>query len=103
MLTLGLGTAHAINELGDIAWNSWIATLWSWPLGIVNMQVGAAQDLNELDILVGAAVAPANQDFGLQTGAGGVSRRVGRWSLTPSAVWPTSSGLSHRGVCRTAR
>jgi len=69
MLTLGPGTANAINELGDIAWNNWIATLWSWPLGIINMQVGAADDVNELDVLVGAAVAPAGAEFGLQTGA----------------------------------
>lgn len=69
ILTLGLGTASAINELGDIAWNNWIATLWSWPLGIVTMQVGAAEDLNELDVLVGAAIAPVGQEFGVETGA----------------------------------
>jgi hypothetical protein len=69
VLTLGVGAAIAINEIGDIAWNDWRATLWSWSLGIINMQVGSSQDLNELDVLVGAAVPPGGEDSGVETGS----------------------------------
>jgi probable HAF family extracellular repeat protein len=64
LLPLGLGAAVAINELGDIAWNNWLATLWSWSLGVVNMQSGSAQDLNELAVMAGAA-AQVNDDTGV--------------------------------------
>jgi probable HAF family extracellular repeat protein len=68
VLPLGQGAAVAINELGDIAWNSWLATLWSWSLGVVNMQSGWAQDLNELAVMAGAA-AQVNDDTGVERAA----------------------------------
>ena len=76
-LTLGQGTAIAINELGDIAWNGWIATLWSWQLGIIDMQVGASQDVNEIGVLAG--------------GAERIDDDTGQWT---AALWRVRTGWS---------
>ena len=92
LLALGPGAAVAVNELNDIAWNSWLATLWSWSLGVVDMQSGSAEDLNELAVMAGAA-AQLNDDTGIS--------RAALW--LPDTGWATEFSAVRRliGVIET--